>query len=252
MPLPSNYISTAERETSSEIKSNYWSPSDIQKNETDELILCGVPDDHMIAGWQFWSEDGPNITRTEPTQEEWIKLAKPGYGVKETKEQILDIINNATNRKEEWAGLKLLDRRTYFLAFAAYHCERGEFICAKISQSTILKPLEGYLRMEEDYMPMSEGGVYNFRLGITKVVGEENRLSYQVTVRPHRAAEKKEIAGVQTAWEEAKAGMWLPRYFMAKGENNVFDGKPADPVMPAGLPVMTRDDYGADQELKGF
>ena len=46
--------------------------------------------------------------------------------------------------------------------------------------------------------------------------------------------------------------MWLPRYFMERGQNNIFEGKPADASMPAGLPVMARDEYGADEELKAF
>ena len=257
MPLPSGYVTTAELDAKAdEIKSSYWRASDINDNETDELIICGEPDDHMIGGWQFWTEEGPAITRTEPDQAEWIAKAKPGFGVKETKEEILEIINKATNRKEEWAGLKLLDRKTRFLAFAAYHVGREDFVCVQITQASILKPLEGYLQMEEDYMPMSPGGIYNFRLGITKTmvpdeVGKE-RVNYQVTVRPHRAGEKDAVKAIAKAWAAAKDGMWLPRYYMAKGENNVFEGKPADAVMPAGLPVTTQDDYGADSELKGF
>lgn len=256
MPLPTGYVTTTERQTSSEIKSNYFSASDIEDNSSAELIICGEPDDHMIAGWLYWSEEGPVISRTEPNQEDWLATAKPGYGVKETKEEILAIINNATNRKEEWLGLKLLDRRKYFLAFAAYHAERGEFVCVKVEQATILKPLESYLAMEEDYMPMTKGGVYNCRVIISKTVGPDesgkNRTSYDVTVRPHRPAEKKEVIGVEAAWEEAKGSIWLPRYFMAKGENNVFEGKPADAVLPAGLPTTARDEYGADKELAAF
>ena len=100
MPLPTGYVTTAERQTSSEIKSNYFAPNDIEDNGSAELILCGVPDDHMIAGWIYWSEDGPMISRTEPDQAEWIANAKPSWGVKETKEQILEIINNATNKNK--------------------------------------------------------------------------------------------------------------------------------------------------------
>lgn len=256
MPLPTGYVTTAERQTSSEIKSNYFAPNDIEDNGSAELILCGVPDDHMIAGWIYWSEDGPMISRTEPDQAEWIANAKPSWGVKETKEQILEIINNATNKKQEWEGLKLLDRKKYFLAFAAYHCEREEFVCVKIDQSTILKPLEAYLQMEEDYMPMTPGGIYNCRVNLARLKTPDDsgkdRVSYEVTVRVHRASEKKEVAAIAEAWETAKDGMWLPRYFMDKGENNVFDGKPKDAVLPKGLPAMTRDEFGADKELAGF
>jgi len=257
MPLPSGYVTTAELETKQdEIKSNYWRPAEIADNETDELIICGEPDDHMIGGWQFWSEDGPIISRTEPDQAEWIAKAKPGYKVTQTKEEILEIINSATNRKSEWEGLKLLDRKTRFLAFAAYHIGREDFVCVQITQSSILKPLEGYLRMTQDFTNMTPGGIYNFRLGLTKNLATSDSgkeiPAYQVTVRPHRSSEKAEVKAIAEAWEDAKDGMWLPRYYMPRGENNVFDGKPIDGVIPPGLPVTAQDEYGADSELKGF
>ena len=256
MPLPSGYVTTAEAEAKTEIKSNYYSPSDIEANSTDELIICGEPDDHMIGGYQFWTEDGPVITRAEPDRDEWIARARPGYGVKETKEQILEIINKATNRKEEWEGLKLLDRRTRFLAFAAYHVGRQDFVCCKFTQTSILKPLEGYLQMDEDYMPISKGGIYNCRVAITKTVAPDDsgkdRTNYSVTVRPHRPKEKDEVKAIAEEWENTKDGMWLPRYYMPKGENNVFEGKPIDGVMPPGMPLTAQDSYGADSELNSF
>ena len=256
MPLPSGYVTTAEAEAKTEIKSNYFSASDIEANETAELIICGEPDDHMVGGFQFWTEEGPHITRTEPDQAEWIAKARPGYGVSQTKEEILDIINKATNRKEEWAGLQLLDRRSRFLAFAAYHVGRKNFVCAKFNQTSILKPLESYLQMEEDYMNIEPGGIYNCRVLIAKTVAPDekgkDRVSYAVTVRTHRPKEAEEVATISKAWDAAKDGMWLPRYYMPKGENNVFEGKPVDGVMPPGMPLTAQDSYGADEELKGF
>lgn len=256
MPLPSGYVTTEDRQSANETKSPYFSASDIEENTTAELIICGEPDDHMIAGWLYWTEDGPAISRTEPDQAEWIANAKPAYGITKTKEEILDIINNATNKKEEWEGIKLLDRRKYFLAFAAYHVEREEFVCVKVEQSTILKPLESYLAMEEDYMPITKDGIYNCRVLIAKKAAPDEsgkkRISYEVTVRVHRPAEKKEVQAIQAEWEKTKDGMWLPRYFMAKGENNVFEGKPVGGALPAGLPTTARDEYGAETELKGF
>jgi len=258
MPLPSGYVTTAEAEAQKEeIKSNYFSATDIAANSTDELIICGEPDDHMVGGYQFWTEnDGPIITRNEPDRDEWIAKARPGFGVKETKEQILEMIDNATNRSQEWEGLKLLDRRSRFLAFAAYHCGRKDFVCAKFNQTSILKPLEGYLQMDEDYMNIVPGGIYNCRVAITKTVAPDDkgkdRTNYSVTVRPHRPKEKDEVRAIAEAWEGAKDGIWLPRYYMPKGENNVFDGKPIDGVLPPGMPLTAQDDYGADSELKGF
>ena len=66
------------------------------------------------------------------------------------------------------------------------------------------------------------------------------------------AAEKKLIEQISKAWEEAKDGIYLPRYFMPEGENNIFDGKPDGAKPPSGLPVMGRDEYGADKELGSF
>ena len=110
--------------------------------------------------------------------------------------------------------------------------------------------------MEEDYMPMTPGGIYNCRVNLARLKTPDDSgkdcVSYEVTVRVHRASEKKEVAAIAEAWETAKDGMWLPRYFMDKGENNVFDGKPKDAVLPKGLPAMTRDEFGADKELAGF
>lgn len=120
----------------------------------------------------------------------------------------------------------------------------------KVTQAGLLKDIEKYLRMEEDYMPMSKGGVYNFRLVIEKKV--EDRTSYSATVRIHRKNEKDFIDKLILDWDAYKPTMWLPRYFMERGQNNIFEGKPADASMPAGLPVMARDEYGADEELKGF
>ena len=261
MPLPSSYLTSEERDTKSSVTSNYFDAKEIEDNGTAELIICGEPDDHMVAGWQYFLEKdaegrgGCKITRTEPTQEEYLVDCGLGFKVTKAKAEIVDMIQNATSRKEEWEGLKLLSRPQYFLAFAAYHCERGEFVCVKVAQRSLLQDIEKYLRMEEDYMPISKGGIYNFRLICEKTVegeGDVKRTSYGATVRIHRASEKKEVAAIQDAWEQTKSSMWLPRYFMPRGENNVFDGKPVDAVLPPGLPAMTRDEYGADKELAKF
>ena len=256
MPLPSGYVTTAEAESKTEIKSNYFSATDIEAGETAELIICGEPDDHMVGGWQFWTEDGPVITRTEPDEAEWIAKARPGYNVTQTKEQILEMLNNATNHKEKWEAKKLLDRRSRFLAFAAYHVAREDFVVCKFYQTSILKPLESYLQMEEDYTNITPGGIYNCRVLLTKTVSPDekgkDRVGYAVTVRTHRPKEGDQVKAIAKAWDAAKDGIWLPRYYMAKGENNVFDGKPIDGVMPPGMPLTAQDSYGADEELKGF
>lgn len=261
MPLPASYLTSEERDTKSSVTSNYFDAKEIEDNGTAELIICGEPDDHMVAGWQYFLEKDAEgrgsckITRTEPTQEEYLVDCGLGYKVTKTKAEVMEIYQNATNRKEEWEALKLLSRPQYFLAFAAYHCERGEFVCVKVAQRSLLQDIEKYLRMEEDYMPIVKGGIYNFRLIVEKSVegdGDAKRTTYGATVRIHRANEKKEIAAIQDAWEQTKSSMYLPRYFMEKGANNVFDGKPVDSVLPKGMPVTARDEYGAETELKGF
>ena len=256
MPLPSSYVTAEQRESKSAITSSYFDAREIEENSSAELIICGEPDDHMVAGWFQFGErdaDGKQMTycdREEPSQEVWVPRAGLGYKISTPKEEILEKIKNATSRSEEWDALKQLSRPQYFLAFAAWHCEREEFVCMKVTQAGLLKDIEKYLRMEEDYMPMSAGGVYNFRLVIEKKV--EERTSYSATVRIHRKNEKPFIDKLMLDWDAYKSTMWLPRYFMERGQNNIFDGKPADAKMPAGLPVMARDEYGADEELKGF
>ena len=255
-PLPSSYIPSEERESKSAVTSSYFDAREIEENKTAELIICGEPDDHMVAGYFQFGErdaDGKQLTyctREEPDQATWVARAGLGFNEKGPKEDILKAIETATDRKSEWEGLKRLSRPQYFLAFAAWHCEREEFVCMKVTQAGLLKDIEKYLRMEEDYMPMTEGGVYNFRLVIEKKV--EERTSYSATVRIHRKNEKPFIDKLMLDWDAYKSTMWLPRYFMERGQNNIFDGKPADATMPAGLPVMARDEYGADEELKGF
>lgn len=255
-PLPSTYITAEKRESKTAVTSSYFDAREIEENSTAEIIICGEPDDHMVAGYFQFGErdaDGKQLTyctREEPDQETWVKRAGLGYKVTATKEEVLEKIKNATTRPQEWEGLKMLARPQYFLAFAAWHCEREEFICMKVTQAGLLKDIEKYLRMEEDYTTMSPGGVYNFRLVIEKKV--EDRTSYTATVRIHRKTEKELIDKIRVDWEDYKATMWLPRYFMERGQNNIFEGKPADASMPAGLPVMARDEYGADEELKAF
>lgn len=255
-PLPSTFITAEKRESRTAVTSNYFDAREIEENSTAEIIICGEPDDHMVAGYFQFGErdaDGKQLTyctREEPDQETWVARAGLGYMEKGPKEDILKEIAAATDRKSEWEGLKKLSRPQYFLAFAAWHCEREEFVCMKVTQAGLLKDIEKYLRMEEDYTTMSPGGVYNFRLVIEKKV--EDRTSYTATVRIHRKTEKDLIDKIRVDWEDYKATMWLPRYFMERGQNNIFEGKPADASMPAGLPVMARDEYGADEELKAF
>jgi hypothetical protein len=255
-PLPSSFISSEERELKSAVTSSYFDAREIEDNSTAEIIICGEPDDHMVAGYfQFGErdEDGKQLTyctREEPDQETWVKRAGLGYMEKGPKEDILKEIAAATDRKSEWNALSRLARPQYFLGFAAWHCEREEFVCMKVTQAGLLKDIERYLRMEEDYMPMSKGGVYNFRMVIEKK--KEDRVSYSATVRIHRKNEKPFIDKLILDWDSYKETMWLPRYFMPKGQNNIFEGKPTGATMPAGLPVMARDEYGADEELKGF
>jgi len=255
-PLPASFIPAEQRETKSAVTSNYFDAREIEDNGTAEIIICGEPDDHMVAGYfQFGERDSDDrqltyCTREEPDQKTWIERAGLGYKVTKTKEEILKEIDAATDRKSEYDALRQLARPQYFLAFAAWHCERKEFVCMKVTQQGLLKDIEKYLRMEDDYMPMSKGGVYNFRLNIEKKV--EERTNYSATVRIHRKTEKEFIDKLQLDWDAYKSTMWLPRYFMPRGQNNIFEGKPSDATMPSGLPVMARDEYGADEELAKF
>ena len=108
----------------------------------------------MVAGWFQFGErdaDGKQMTycdREEPPQDVWVPRAGLGYKVSTPKEEVLEKIKNATSRSEEWEGLKMLSRPQYFLAFAAWHCEREEFVCMKVTQAGLLKDIEKYLRME--------------------------------------------------------------------------------------------------------
>ena len=262
MPLPSSYLSTEERTNTTATQSNYFDAKEIEDNATAELIICGEPDDHMVAGWQYFldkDEEGKSlgckISRNEPTQEEYVKDCGLAFKVTATKAAVLKQLNQATGRKEEWEALKQLSRPQYFLAFAAYHVERDDFVCMKVAQRSLLSDIEKYLRMEEDYMPITPGGLYNFRLLVEKSVegeGDNTRTTYGATVRIHRKSEAAQVEEIAKRWEKEKEGMWLPRYFMEKGANNVFDGKPLDAVLPKGMPVTARDEYGSDAELKGF
>ena len=265
MPLPASYLTSEERDTKTSVTSNYFDAKEIQVNEkgvgTADLIICGEPDDHMVCGYQYFLEKNAEgrtsckITREEPSREEYLADCGLGFRVTKTKKQIMDIYKKATNRDEEWEALKLLSRPQYFLAFAAYHCEREEFVCVKVHQRSLLADIEKYLRMEEDYMPITKGGIYNFRMIIEKNEegdGDNKRTTYGATVRIHRTSEEKEIEAIKDAWEQTKSSMYLPRYFMEKGANNVFDGKPVDSVLPKGMPVTASDEYGAETELKGW
>lgn len=258
MPLPASYITTEEQKSNAPITSNYFSPGDIPDNGSAELIICGEPDDHMVAGWQYFGEktEGEKvpcyISREQPPEEEWLPKCGTGYGVEKTKAKVMEELKAATNSNKRFEALKQLSRPTYFLAFAAWHCEREDFVCAKITQIGLRKDIERHLMMAEDYAPMTPGGVYNFRL-IAEKIKDGKRTDYRATVRMHRKSEKEFTDKLQLDWDAAKAGIWLPRYFMESGQNNIFDGKPSEnATLPAGLPAMARDEYGADEELKGF
>lgn len=257
MPLPSNYVTTEEAKEArkSEIKSGYWAAGDIPKNGSTELIICGEPDDHMVGGWMYWTEDGPLYNRTYPTDEEWLSNAKCSLNAPKdcTKEDVLKELEAAKNSNQRKEALDKLEYRRRFLAFAAFLPERDDFVVACITQASILKPLEEYLQMEEDYMNITPGGLYNFRAVINKKVtdmgGKREKTDYSVAVRTHRAKEADEVKELSQRWEETKSSIYLPRYFMERGNNNVFEGKPDGAVMPPGLPVTAKDSYGADTEL---
>ena len=257
MPLPSNYVTTeqAQEARKSKIKSGYWGASDIPKNGSTELIICGEPDDHMVGGWLYWTEAGPLYSRTEPSEEEWLSKTKVSRYAPEgtTKENVLQELEAAKNFQQKRDALDKLDHLSRFLAFAAYLPERDDFVVVCITQSSILKPLEEYLQMEEDYMNITPGGLYNFRAVINKKVTDlgvkGEKTDYSVAVRTHRAKEADEVKAISQRWEETKSSIYLPRYFMERGNNNVFEGKPDGAVMPPGLPVTAKDSYGADTEL---
>ena len=254
MPLPSNYVTTeqAQEARKSKIKSGYWGASDIPKNGSTELIICGEPDDHMVGGWLYWTEAGPLYSRTEPSEEEWLSKTKVSRYAPEgtTKENVLQELEAAKNFQQKRDALDKLDHLSRFLAFAAYLPERDDFVVVCLTQQSILNPLERALGMEEDYLNITPGGLYNFRAVINKQVNDKKPTpNYSVDIRVHRAKEADEVKDVSKRWEQTKDSIYLPRYFMEPGNNNVFEGKPDGAVMPPGLPVTAKDSYGADTEL---
>ena len=257
MPLPSNYVTTeqAQEARKSKIKSGYWGASDIPKNGSTELIICGEPDDHMVGGWLYWTEAGPLYSRTEPSEEEWLSKTKVSRFAPEgtTKENVLRDLEAAKNFQQKKEALDKLDSVSRFLAFAAYLPERDDFVVVCLTQQSILNPLERALGMEEDYLNITPGGLYNFRAVINKQVNDKKPTpNYSVDIRVHRAKEADEVKDVSKRWEQTKDSIYLPRYFMEPGNNNVFEGKPDGAVMPPGLPVTAKDSYGADTELASF
>ena len=259
MPLPSNYVTTeqAQEARKLKIKSGYWGASDIPKNGSTELIICGEPDDHMVGGYVYWTDDGtgkgiPLYSRTEPSDEEWLSKTKVSRYAPEgtTKEKVLQELEAAKNFEQKKVALDKLDHKSRFLAFAAYLPERDDFVVACLTQQSILDPIERALGMEEDYLNIAPGGLYNFRAVINKQVTDKKPTpNYSVDVRVHRAKEADEVKDVSKRWEQTKDSIYLPRYFMEHGNNNVFEGKPDGAVMPPGLPVTAKDSYGADTEL---
>ena len=265
MPLPSNYITTEQVQEArkSKIKSGYWGASDIPKNGATELIICGEPDDHMVGGYVYWIDDGtgkgvPLYSRTEPSEEEWLSKTKVSRFAPEgtTKENVLRDLEAAKNFQQKKEALDKLDSVSRFLAFAAYLPERDDFVVVCLTQASILNPLERALGMEEDYTNITPGGLYNFRAMINKQITDsgtkKEKTNYSVDVRVHRAKEADEVKAISARWEETKGSIYLPRYFMEHGNNNVFEGKPDGAVMPPGLPVTAKDSYGADTELASF
>jgi len=257
MPLPSNYVTTeqAQEARKSKIKSGYWGASDIPKNGSTELIICGEPDDHMVGGWLYWTEAGPLYSRTEPSEEEWLSKTKVSRYAPEgtTKENVLQELEAAKNFQQKRDALDKLDHLSRFLAFAAYLPERDDFVVVCLTQQSILNPLERALGMEEDYLNITPGGLYNFRAVINKQVNDKKPTpNYSVDIRVHRAKEADEVKDVSKRWEQTKDSIYLPRYFMEPGNNNVFEGKPDGAVMPPGLPVTAKDSYGADTELSSY
>ena len=256
MPLPTNFASPEEvkRLTQGAVKSGYWTTKDIPDNGSAEMILCGEPDDHMVGGFNYWKAEDPCYTREWPSDEEWLNTAGPGYDAKKkfnmTREDILKKIKEAPNTDARNKALGLFDKRKQFLAFAAYSIERDDFIVVCLVQPTIITPLGRYLSMTKDYKNITKGGVYNFRLQVDKVV--KDKTSYEISVRVHRAEEADQVKDISKRWEQTKDSIYLPRYFMEPGNNNVFDGKPDGAVVPPGLPVTAKDSYGADTELASF
>ena len=70
-PLPSTYITAENRESKTAVTSNYFDAREIEENSTAEIIICGEPDDHMVAGYfQFGERDADGKQLTYCTREE--------------------------------------------------------------------------------------------------------------------------------------------------------------------------------------
>ena len=220
--FPSNYIASNEKDPDApRPATRYFNAKDLKEGESITLRLCGTPDNHAIAGYQYFTMEG-----------------KPRRFPKFPVNYLEDIGLSYEARK---SGGDEKAEPTYFLAWA---CQvRGEegFKIWDISQFGIRETVEKILKME-DY-DIEPGEMANFYLTIDKSK-VNNKVSYSV-VPTLKVASKED----QEAWRAARGEIFLPALFEG---GDPFKGQPSDGGQKSRpqMPITARDELGADKELE--
>jgi hypothetical protein len=202
--------------------SRYFNAKSLQDGESTTLRLCGTPaSSHAICGFSYFTMAG-----------------RPRRFAQFPKDYLEDIGLTFEGKKNR-TGEK--DTPAFFLSWACLRKESPEeFQVFDITQGKIREQIEAILKME-DY-EVKDGEMANFFLTVTRK-GLKTDTSYTV-VPTLKVATKAD----QARWEEHKEGIYLPALYAG---GDPFAGKPSGaPSEACSMPLTSRDDLGADQELE--